>query len=182
MATTALVTFSDFAAAVSIGYRSSVRVKDVVKSVACAWPLQSIGLSRQDRQSKRVLGGKLYVCLSEPAEAVLTPARAPPQTRALAWRRQLKALWQLISDRDFCANSTEYRWANTEKTATRSASGSSASRESSHRPKHFGISSRRCAQTQPPHIAGGHGHARAYACAGAPRAAQGAGEGARGGG
>lgn len=85
MATTALVTFSDFAAAVyHVGYRSSVRVKDVVKSVACAWPLQSIGLSRQDRQSKRVLGGKLYVCLSEPAEAVLTPARAPPQTRALA--------------------------------------------------------------------------------------------------
>lgn len=91
MATTALVTFSDFAAAVSIGYRSSVRVKDVVKSVACAWPLQSIGLSRQDRQSKRVLGGKLYVCLSLAAEAVLTPARAPPQTR-LARRRPTRKL------------------------------------------------------------------------------------------
>lgn len=80
MATTALVTFSDFAAAVyHVGYRSSVRVKDLVKSVACAWPLQSIGLSRQDRQSKRVLGASF---MSESGKLVDPRPRAA--TRALA--------------------------------------------------------------------------------------------------
>ena len=74
-------------------------------------------------------------------------ARISPSARAAATPRQPQR-------RSVCrrgaeatpSSSTEWRWANTERTATRSASGSSASSESSRRPRHFGISSKRCAQ------------------------------------